>query len=281
MTAEPGGEVIADVRAPGPVRALEPVRAPGPRRIRVEHVMGTAVSLDLRDEAVPESALDDLFAYLRDIDRRFSPFRADSQVGRLIAGELAEADASEDLRLVLGLAEDLRRTTGGYFDIRRHRPDGRPDPTGLVKGWAVEAAAWRLEEAGASRFAINAGGDIVTRGEPEPGRPWRVGIRHPDRPDAVVAIVGLRDGAMATSGAYERGLHIVDPHTGAPPEGLASISVVGPSLTWADAYATAAFAMGRAGIAWVDEHPGYGAYGVTSDRAAAWTPLLDGLLLRD
>jgi thiamine biosynthesis lipoprotein len=258
------------------------VTAPSvPRRGRVEHVMGTAVSLDLRDEDVPEAALDDVFEFLRDVERRFSPFRPESEVGRLIAGELAESEASDDLRLVLGLAEDLRRTTGGYFDIRRHRPDGRPDPTGLVKGWAVETAAWRLEDAGATRFAVNAGGDVITRGEPEPGRPWRVGIRHPDRVDAVVAVVGLRDGAMATSGAYERGQHITDPHTGRPPEGLASLSVVGPSLTWADAYATAAFAMGPAGIAWVGDHPGYGAYGVTADRRAAWTPLLDGLLLRD
>ena len=243
--------------------------------------MGTAVTVDLRDPGVPEAALDDLFAFLRDVERRFSPFRPESEVGRLISGELAESEVGDDLRAILALAEDLRRTTGGYFDIRRHRPDGRPDPTGLVKGWGVETAARRLTDAGAARFAINAGGDIITRGEPEPGRPWRVGIRHPDRVDAIVAIVGLRDGAMATSGACERGQHIVDPHTGRPPEGLASITVVGPSLTWADAYATATFAMGPAGIPWMADHPGYGAYGITSDRRATWTPLLEDSLVRE
>lgn len=266
-----------------PVPALSAAVPPAlaARRRRVEHVMGTAVTVDVRDPGVPETAVDDLFAFLRDVERRFSPFRPDSEVSRTIRGELAEAEASDDLRAVLALAEDLRRTTGGYFDIRRHRPDGRPDPTGLVKGWAVETAAWRLEEAGATRFAINAGGDVVTRGEPEPGRPWRVGIRHPENAREIVAVLGLRDGAVATSGAYERGEHVVDPHTGRPPVGLASLTVVGPSLTWADAYATAAFAMGPAGIAWVADHPGYGTYGVTSDRRATWTPVVDALLVQD
>lgn len=147
--------------------------------------------------------------------------------------------------------------------------------------WLDQAFGRHLEDAGATRFAINAGGDVVTRGEPEPGRPWRVEIRHPDRADPIVAVVGLRSGAVATSGAYERGEHVVDPHTGRPPEGLASLTVVGPSLTWADAYATAGFAMGPAGIAWVTDHPGFGAYGVTSDRQATWTPLVDDLLVRE
>jgi thiamine biosynthesis lipoprotein len=246
---------------------------------RVEQIMGTAIGIDVRGWGLPEAAIDDAFALLRDIDARFSTYRPDSEVSRLIRGELDEAELSADLRAVLGLCEDLRRTSDGYFDIRRHRPDGRPDPTGLVKGWAIEEAAFRLEEAGARDFAINAGGDIVASGEPEPGRPWRVGIRHPEQADRVAAVLGVRDLAVATSGGYERGEHIIDPHDGRPARDLLSMTVVGPSLTYADAYATAAFAMGSAGPAWVHGHPGYGAYAIGADRRAVWTPLVESLLL--
>jgi len=200
-------------------------------------------------------------------------------VSRFMRGDLGEADLSQDLRDVLGLCEGLRRITGGYFDIRGHRPDGLPDPTGLVKGWAVERAAGLLDAAGADNYAINAGGDVIVRGEPEPGRPWRVGLRHPHLAGKVSAILGVRDRAVATSGAYERGEHIVDPHTGRAARGLVSLTVVGPSLTYADAFATAAFAMGPAGIGWVAGQAGYGAYGVTADGRAVWTPAIDRLLL--
>jgi FAD:protein FMN transferase len=248
---------------------------------RVEHIMGTAIGIDVRDPAIPRSVVEAAFASLQEVDERFSPYRPDSEVSRLIGGELDELDPaglSADLRDVLGLCEDVRRLSDGYFDIRRHRPDGRPDPTGLVKGWSIERAARILDRAGAADFAINAGGDILTRGEIEPGRPWRVGIRHPRLADRTAAVLAVRDLAVATSGLYERGAHIVDPHTGAPSEEMLSVTVVGPSLTYADAFATAAFAMGRAGVGWVARQPGYGAYGITSDARTLWTPVVDRLL---
>ena len=241
--------------------------------------MGTAIGIDVRGAELPDVVIDSVFARLRYIDARFSTYRPDSEVSRLISGELEEGDCSAELRAVLGLCEDLRRTSDGYFDIRRHRPDRRPDPTGLVKGWAIEEAAFLLDAADALDFAINAGGDIVARGEAEPGRPWRVGIRHPEQADRVAAVLGIRDLAVATSGAYERGEHIVDPHDGRPARDLLSITVVGPSLTYADAYATAAFAMGSAGPAWVHGHPGYGAYAIGADRRSVWTPRIESLLV--
>ena len=240
--------------------------------------MGTAIGIDVRDPEVVRPALDPVFDWLRSVDERFSPYKPDSEVSRLIRGEIQEADASRDLADVLGLCEGLRPLPGGYFDIRRHRPDGRPDPTGLVKGWSVERAAAMLDLAGAQDFTINAGGDVVARGGAEPGKPWRVGIRHPREADKVAAVLEVRDLAVATSGSYERGEHIVDPHTGAAPDGLLSITVVGPSLTYADAFATAAFAMGRDGIAWVVSQSGYGAYAITADDRAIWTPVVGRLL---
>ena len=241
--------------------------------------MGTAIGIDIRGGGVRPDAVDAAFALLRLVDGRFSTYRQDSELSRLIRGDIDEERCSPDLRAILGLSEDLRRTSGGFFDIRGHRPDGRPDPTGLVKGWAIEEASLLLDAAGATDYTINGGGDTLARGEPEPGRRWRVGIRHPERPDRVAAVLEIRDLAVATSGGYERGDHIVDPHTGRPARDLLSMTVVGPSLTYADAYSTAAFAMGLDGPAWVHGHEGYGAYAITADRRAIWTPRLDGLIV--
>ena len=257
-------------------RPLDPDEAPGPLH-RVERIMGTVFVFDVRGDGVRPGAVDEAIALLHDLDARFSPFRPDSEVSRLIRGELEAADAAADLRAILGLCDDLRRTSDGAFDIRRHRADGRPDPTGLVKGWATEEAALLLEQAGATDFAINAGGDIVARGEPERGRAWRVGIRHPRIEDRLAAVLEVRDLAVATSGAYERGEHIVDPRTGRPAVGLLSATVTGPSPTYADAYATIAFVLGLDGPAWVARHPGYDAYAITTDEQAIWTPGIDRL----
>lgn len=248
--------------------------------VRVERIMGTAIGIDVRGHGVDPAAVDAAFDLLRDVDARFSPYLADSEVSRLIRGELDEVDRAPDLRSILGLCEDLRRTSDGAFDIRRHRPDGRPDPTGLVKGWALEEASLILDAAGATDFSINGGGDIVTRGGAAPGQPWRIGIRHPHQADKVAAVLLLSGQAIATSGGYERGDHIVDPRSGGVPRELLSLTVVGPSLTYADAYATAGFVMGLDGPAWVHAHDGYGAYAISADDRAIWTPLVGGLLDR-
>jgi thiamine biosynthesis lipoprotein len=232
----------------------------------------------MREQAL-NGAIDEAVSFLRDVEARFSPFRTDSEISRLGRGEVDEAACSPDVRRVLAMCDNLRLTSDGFFDVRQTGRDGGLDPSGLVKGWAIEEAALMLEGAGARTFAMNAGGDVVVRGEPEPGRPWRVGIRHPDRADRLAAVLGARDCAVATSGAYERGDHIRDPRTGTPARGLLSLTVVGPSLAYADAYATAAFAMGRNGIAWTARHPGYGVYAITADREVVFTSDVEQALL--
>lgn len=248
------------------------------RLVHVEHVMGTTVSFDVRAPLVHRDAIDEAVAWLHDVDRRFSPYRLDSEVTRVGTGALAFEDASPDVRAMFTLADQLHDTTDGYFNARAHRTDGRADPTGVVKGWAVDEAAAILRLAGARNFQVVAGGDIVVSGEPERGRPWRVGIRHPEDATQVVAILLVRDGAVATSGLYERGAHIVNPHTGETPVGLRSLTVVGPGLTLTDAYATAGFAMGEAGIAWVARQEGYGALGITAEDRMTWTELVGPML---
>ena len=173
------------------------------------------------------------------------------------------------MREVLGRCEALRAETGGAFDARAAgRAAGLSvDPTGLVKGWAVERAAALLEAAGARRFLIDAGGDVVVR-----GGAWRVGIRHPRRRRRLAAVLALDDGAVATSGAYERGPHIVDPRTGRPATGALSVTVLGPDLGTADAYATAAFAMGSRGPAWTAGLAGYEAMTIVPGDRVLATP---------
>jgi thiamine biosynthesis lipoprotein len=216
--------------------------------IRVEHVMGLPVSLRIDDTPVPAGAADAVFAWLRQADARFSPFRPDSEVSRLNRGELSTADVGADLARVLELCEQYRRASGGAFDVRV--PGRGLDPCAVVKGWSVQLAAELLTAAGVRRFCLNAGGDVVVG-----GGPWRVGIRHPEDAGRLCAVLELTDTAVATSGHYERGAHILDARTGRPATGLLSVTVVAPTLTEADATATAAFALGAEGVAWAAGRP--------------------------
>lgn len=217
----------------------------------VEQVMGTAVSIELADDR-PQAALreliDDVCGWLHEVDARFSTYRDDSEVMRMRRGELTVATCSDDLRHVVEACADLWRDTDGYFDAYAGGP---LDPSGYVKGWSVEVASARLAAAGSTNHYINAGGDIRMRGLHPDGVPWRVGIRHPWDADKVSWVLAMTDGAIATSGTYERGDHVLNPRTGQPARGLRSVTVVGPDLALADAYATAALAMGEPGLTWL------------------------------
>jgi thiamine biosynthesis lipoprotein len=233
----------------------------------VRHIMGMPIGIDVREPAGID--VEPAFAWLREVDATFSTYRDDSEISRLDRGELMLADCRPEVDAVLTACMALERETGGAFSVRA---TGRLDPSGYVKGWAVAVAAERLAAAGARSFCINAGGDVVARGRPAPGRLWRVGIRHPDDTGQLAAVLAVEDLAVATSGEYERGAHIVDPRTGRPPSGLLSVTVVGPDLARADAYATAAFAMGADGPAWTATLAGYDAMSITSDRQVLTTP---------
>jgi FAD:protein FMN transferase len=220
-----------------------------PRRVHTAPVMGTVASLDARGVPAPvaEAAFARAMAWLRDVDGRFSTYRDDSEIRRIDRGELALAAASDDVRDVLDRCARLRAETGGAFDARAA---GRLDPSAYVKGWAVERAGDLLRAEGLTDFALSAGGDVVVRGGALPAPAWRVGIQHPRDRGAIAMAIEVSDVAVATSGAYERGAHLLDPRTGAPPSEVLSVTVVGADLGLADAYATAAFALGADGPAW-------------------------------
>lgn len=221
---------------------------------RVREVMGTVVSVDLRcpDQVAGDAALDAAFAVLQAADERFSPFRSDSELSRLDRGELTLDEVSADMREVLDVAERARVDSGGAFDVRS--PEGRLDTNGVVKGWAAQRAADVLLAAGMTDFCLNAGGDVVAHGGPEPGAPWRVAVRDPRDAQAVIAVLEVCDGAVATSGTYERGAHVWDGRTGSRELSLVAATVVAPDLVTADVLATTVLAMGADGARWAREH---------------------------
>ena len=242
------------------------------RLSRVEQVMGMPVAVEVCDPNVDDTAVERVYRWLRYVDATFSTYDESSEISRLNRGELALADASLAVQSVLERCTLMRERTDGFFDVSASAPEGGVDPSGLVKGWSVLGGVRLLEHAGARNFCIDAGGDIFVRGCAPQGGPWRVGIAHPVVHGAVVCTVALSDAAIATSGAYVRGAHIVNPRTGEPAQGLLSVSVIGPELPVADAFATAAFAMGREAPNWCIRQPGWDFMLVTDDERVLTTP---------
>jgi thiamine biosynthesis lipoprotein len=237
--------------------------------------MGIPVGIEVRD-AIDPTAVDRAFDHLRWVDATFSACDPRSEICAVDAcGAGPDARLGGEVRAVLDRCAELTRRTGGWFDVRAA---GRLDPSGFVKGWALDGAAAILRAAGARNLCLHAGGDVLVHGERAPGLPWRVGIQHPTRRDRVAAVLAARDLAVATSGAYERGEHIVDPRTGRPPQGVLSVTVAGPELGTADAYSTAAFAMGLDGPAWTATLGEYAALTILADGRVLSTPGLDRLL---
>jgi thiamine biosynthesis lipoprotein len=233
--------------------------------------MGMPVVVDVRDDGVPDDLVERVFDWFRWVDDVFSTYKESSQISRLNRGELSLADAHPDVRTVLDLCDEMRRVTNGYFDVHAASPDVI-DPSGLVKGWSVDCAAELVEAAGVRNYAINAGGDMRVSGRAVPELDWRIGIEHPLERDKIAAVVATGNGAIATSGAYIRGEHVLDPHTRRPPTGVLSVTITGPVLAVADAYATAAFAMGESGPRWTARLQGYEAMTIFADRRVLSTP---------
>ena len=233
--------------------------------------MGMPVVVDVRDEDVDENVLRQMFDWLRIADATFSTYKEDSEISRLNRGEVTLAETHPDVREVLDRCEALRIETDGYFDVRAASADAI-DPSGLVKGWAVDRAASILDESGVRNYAVNVAGDMRLRGRAVPEPCWSVGVQHPLESSAIAAVVEGNDLAVATSGAYARGDHVVDPHTRRPPVGVLSVTITGPELATADAYATAAFAMGEAGIHWTARLNGYEAMTILADERVLSTP---------
>lgn len=239
-----------------------------PRR-HVEHCMGTAFSFDVRAPGVDWADLDAILQWLHWVDATFSTYRADSQISRLDRGEITLAACAPEVGEILERCRALEAETGGYFSAWA---GGRLDPSGLVKGWAIERASDWLSAVGSTNHCVNGGGDVQCVGSSAPGRPWRIGVADPLRVGALVGVASGHTVAVATSGNAERGAHVLDPHTGSSPVTLASVTITGAGLAIVDAYATAAYAMGPAASGWVSGLVGYEALIVHVDGSCWTTP---------
>jgi thiamine biosynthesis lipoprotein len=231
------------------------VRTPTDIRVpqrRVEHCMGTVFSIDVRGSGAEASVIDEVIRWLHWVDNTFSTYRPASQIRRLDRGELHLRDCAPAVREVLDHCTELTRETNGYFSARAGGP---LDPSGYVKGWAIEKASELLIAAGSTDHCINGGGDVQCTGESQPGQPWRIGVAHPHRRNTLVGVASGNQLAVATSGTAERGRHILDPVRSEARGDLASVTLVGPRLSLVDAYATAAFAMGEAAPDWIASLP--------------------------
>jgi len=237
-----------------------------------ETAMGTVFSLTLVPGGLPgrglRSVLGAACATLHRADAVFSTWDRQSPVSRLRRGEALLGDLPPEVAEVAAECQAARQASGGWFD-----PWAMPggfDPTGLVKGWAVERALAVLRRSGIAAAMVNGGGDLAAFGSPAPGRRWRVGIRHPWRADALAGIIEV-GAAVATSGCYERGPHLIDPATGLASGRAASATVTGPSLAMADALATAVAVGGDDALAAVGRVGGYAAYLIRPDGSETGT----------
>lgn len=250
-----------------------------------EEAMGTVVSFTVPPGGLPPAAAHAAVAAacqeLHRADAVFSTWIAGSPVSRLRRGEVTLADlppeVAAEVTEVLDLCQRAKTASRGWFDP--WAMPGGLDPTGLVKGWAVQRAADLLRRAGVAAALVNGGGDLAAFGSPTPGQPgqpgppgppWRVGIRHPWRADALACVVNVR-AAIATSASYERGPHLIDPATGRAVTGAASATVTGPSLAMADALATALAVGGDDALAAIGEVDGYEGYLIRADGSEADT----------
>jgi len=235
-------------------------------------IMGMPITVNVADKSATAGTLEHVFSYFSSVDERFSTYKKTSEISRINRGELKESEYSNDMKTVFALSEKTRKETKGYFDIRN--PQGDIDPSGLVKGWAIYNAAQLLKRQGFKNFYIDAGGDVQAEGHNENGRRWRVGIRDPlnTREEKIVKVVHLTDCGIATSGTYLRGQHIYNPHEkNKPINDIVSLSVVGPNVYEADRFATAAFAMGKDGINFIERLPGFEGYAIDKEGIATMT----------
>lgn len=208
------------------------------------------------------------FDFFQQVDERYSTYKDRSEITQINHG-LPEARWSAEMKEIMHLCEKTRQETDGYFDISHN---GVLDPSGLVKGWSIWQAAQKLQGKGVEDFYIEAGGDIQAHGTNQDHQPWSVGIRSPFNTEQIIKTLHLHNKGIATSGTYIRGQHIYNPHVPQVPlAGVQSISVVATNVYEADRFATAAFAMGKRGIAFIEKHPELEGYMVDDEGLATYT----------
>ncbi len=233
-------------------------------------IMGMPVTIEITD--LPQSHASDVILecmdYLRSVDEQFSPYKESSEVTKINHGLIHEKDWSDEMKEVMNIAEKTKEQTFGYFNV--YNNEGMFDPSGIVKGWAIQNIAHITENSGSKHYSMNVGGDIALSGHNTHGKPWAIGIKNPMNTSEIVKVLSIERGGVATSGSYERGNHIYNPlYRSDSLDDVLSITVIGPTILEADRFATAAFAMGKRGVEFIESMLGFEAYQI--DRAGIAT----------
>lgn len=232
-------------------------------------IMGMPITIEIVDEEVTTKIFEEIFTYFRTIDEKFSPYRKTSEVSLINKNKLTNSEMSFEMRKILELAGQTKLATNGYFDVY-HK--GIFDPSGIVKGWAIKKAAEILKEKGFRNFFIDAGGDIQVSGYNKQERLWKVGIRNPFNRFENVRVLALNGQGVATSGTAVRGNHIYNPHeSDFLLKNIVSLTVIGPNVYEADRFATAAFAMDKKGIYFIESLPEFEGYMIDQNGSAIYT----------
>jgi FAD:protein FMN transferase len=223
---------------------------------RAKLIMGTGASLDI-PACSDEKVFSAVFKRLSDIDRRFSPYKKASELSKYQHGEIAGSQLSIEMKEVIKACGRFEKLTDGYFSANFA---GKFDPTGYVKGWAIAEAGNLIKKNGYKTFCVNIGGDVLTGSDGD--KEWGVGIQNPSDKNNLTSQVFISTGAVATSGNYERGDHIINPMTKQPAAGLVSFTVTGPDIIRADVFATAGFVMGIKGLDFINGQKNYEAMAI-------------------
>ena len=230
---------------------------------RSKAIIGTIITVEIADSSAREEDIEKIFSYFEGIEKRFSIFDPQSEISLINNGRLKEEEWSPQIREVFELAERTRVESSGYFNIVT--PAGNYNPSGIVKGWAILKASKMLLTMGFENFYIDGGGDIQTHGKNKSGIPWSVGIRNPFKQEQIVKVIYPGNRGIATSGTYIRGQHIYNPiNKESAITDIVSLTVIGPDVCEADRFATAAFAMGKKGIYFIEELDGFEGYLIDS-----------------
>lgn len=230
-------------------------------------IMGMHITIEIVD-SLEKTDFNEIFTFFKNVDKTFSTYKKNSEISLFNSGKKDKKELSSDVKEVFSLSEKTKEETNGYFNIYRN---GYCDPSGLVKGWAIQKAYQMLMDKGFKNFYIDAGGDIQVSGKNEKGENWYVGIRNPFNQEEIVKVVALKKEGIATSGTYIRGQHIYNPHKNNNMEEIVSFTVIGPDIYNADRFATAAYAMQKNGIFFIEKLPGYEAYMIDKQGIATYT----------
>jgi thiamine biosynthesis lipoprotein len=230
-------------------------------------LMGMPVTVEVVDNfplACLGEVINTVFAYFEYVDEKFSTYKEHSEISLINNQAMPVEQSSADMQTIFALAEETKQATNGYFDIAHN---GLYDPSGIVKGWAIDKAAAILRQKGFANFYVAAGGDIQAV-----GKNWRVGIRNPFNMHEIVKVLSISDCGVATSGTYIRGQHIYNPkNNGQRMTEMISLTMIGPNIYEADRFATAAFAMGCEGILFVEALEGFEGYMIDQQHLATFT----------